>query len=55
MSEPYRAWNKPMLVFAWVCAGLAIVSLAGLVVDQRMLDGAPVWVKPLKFAISGLV
>lgn len=33
-------------------AGLAVVLTALLVVDRRELMGAPLWVKPLKFAIS---
>jgi hypothetical protein len=44
-----------MLVFACASAALAVIALAALVVDHRMLDGAPVWVKPLKFGVSGLV
>ncbi|MGE3286723.1 MAG: hypothetical protein AB7J32_11570 [Pseudonocardia sp.] len=33
-------------------AGLAVVLLVLAVVDDRVLLGAPLWVKPLKFAIS---
>jgi len=51
--EPVRsAWNKPLLWFAAFCAVLGVVSLIGLVVDDRMLVGAPIWAKPAKFAIS---
>ena len=38
--------------FAVAMAGLAVVLLVLLVVDQRTLAGAPLWAKPLKFAIS---
>ncbi len=34
-------------------AVLAVISLVGLAVDPRMLGGAPVWIKPLKFCLSG--
>ena len=38
--------------FAVAMAGLAVVLAALVVVDQRVLMGAVVWVKPLKFALS---
>jgi len=31
---------------------LAVVTLAGIFVDQRVINGAPAWLKPFKFAIS---
>ncbi|MFI6473292.1 hypothetical protein ACIBL5_23880 [Streptomyces sp. NPDC050516] len=33
-------------------AVLAVVSVAGLIVDDRVLVGAPIWAKPLKFSVS---
>ncbi|MFE3186986.1 hypothetical protein ACFXKR_40000 [Streptomyces violascens] len=33
-------------------AVLAVASVAGLLVDDRVLVGAPIWAKPLKFSIS---
>ncbi len=45
-------WNRPMLVTAWAMAPVVVVSLVGLVVDDRILVGAPIWLKPLKFAVS---
>ncbi|MGH8965252.1 MAG: hypothetical protein ACRDXB_07970, partial [Actinomycetes bacterium] len=38
--------------FAVVMAGLALVCVALAAVDPRTLLGAPLWFKPLKFAIS---
>lgn len=59
MSSPrlpaVREWNRPMLVFACGSAVLGVVAVLGLLVDQRMLGGSPIWVKPLKFAISGVL
>jgi hypothetical protein len=43
-----------MLVFAAGCAVLALAATVGLLVDTRTLDASPIWVKPLKFALSGL-
>src|SRR5262245_11482684 len=54
MSEP-RSWNRPMLVFAYACAALAVAAVVALLVDNRELGGAPIWAKPLKFFISGAV
>nr|WP_232376921.1 hypothetical protein [Amycolatopsis aidingensis] len=45
-------WHRPMMVFAGVMAGMAVVSAVGLAVDDRVLLGAPVWLKPFKFAVS---
>lgn len=44
-----------MLVFAYACAGLAVVATIGLLVDDRTLGGAPLWAKPFKFAVSSAV
>lgn len=35
-----------------VAAAFLLVSLVGLVVDQRVIAGAPAWLKPMKFGVS---
>ena len=49
-----RAWwaNRPLAFSGAAMMLLAIVTLIALPFDTRMVTGAPVWMKPLKFAIS---
>lgn len=51
------AWrgSRQLMVLAGVMAGLALVSLVGLVVDDRTVLGQPVWLKPFKFGVSFVV
>lgn len=43
-----RTWMDVCFVFA----GLFLVTLGALAVDERLLNGIPVWIKPLKFQAS---
>ncbi len=45
-------WHRPLMVVAGAMAAMAVVALIGLAVDGRTLSGAPIWLKPLKFALS---
>jgi hypothetical protein len=45
-------WHRPLMLYAAASAVLALVCVVGLVVDDRVLIGAPIWLKPLKFSIS---
>ncbi|MFJ8015137.1 hypothetical protein [Streptomyces sp. NPDC096339] len=47
-----RAWHRPLVVFAGAMAVWAAGSAVGLVLDDRMLVGMPIWAKPFKFAVS---
>jgi hypothetical protein len=47
-----REWHRPLLVVAAVTAPFVVISLAGVLLDGRTLVGAPIWLKPLKFAVS---
>lgn len=49
------AWHRPLLWLSIAMAALAVVSVVGLLIDSRILTGAPTWSKPLKFAISILL
>lgn len=40
-----RGWHQPLALFALVMAGLAVVSAVGLVVDGRVINGAPGWAR----------
>ncbi|ANY07562.1 hypothetical protein [Pseudonocardia sp. HH130630-07] len=45
-------WHRPLFVMSAAMAGLVVVAVVGTVVDHRMLAGASVWAKPLKFGVS---
>ncbi len=44
--------NPPLAALVLAMLVIAAVALVGLVVDPRVITGAPAWMKPLKFAIS---
>ncbi|WP_067502272.1 hypothetical protein [Actinoplanes sp. TFC3] len=54
VATPPRSttWNRPLLGFTAAMALLTVVTLAGLVLDDRIVTGAPVWLKPFKFSTS---
>jgi hypothetical protein len=45
-------WHRPSMVFAGAMAVMTVVSIGGLIFDDRILIGAPIWLKPFKFAVS---
>jgi hypothetical protein len=49
-----RAWssNRPLAFVGATMLLVLAVSLAGLLLDPRVITGAPAWLKPMKFAIS---
>ncbi len=58
MTRTLRAvldWHRPLVLFSAALACLAAFSLVGMAVDTRTLDGASVWLKPFKFAMSFMV
>ena len=44
--------HRPLLWLAVGTAALAGVAIVGMVIDPREVLGAPLWAKPLKFALS---
>ncbi|MEU4807491.1 hypothetical protein [Actinosynnema sp. NPDC023587] len=44
--------HPPLMVFTLLMSAITLVSLAGLVVDDRILVGSPIWFKPFKFGVS---
>lgn len=47
--------SLPLTVIGWASLGLAVIALAGLWLDPRLITGAPAWLKPLKFSISSAI
>jgi hypothetical protein len=52
-----RLWRSsaPLTVVGTLMLIAAAASLAGILVDPRMINGAPAWLKPFKFAVSTAV
>ena len=52
MVRKALGWHPPLMLFT--VAMVAFIPLTGLamLVDDRTLDGAPIWFKPFKFAVS---
>ena len=54
LRTPAR-WNRPLLWLTAAAAVLAVVSAGGILLDDRILTGVPIWLKPFKFAVSFVV
>lgn len=44
--------RRPLESVTWLMAGSAILFGVLMLVDPRVIEGAPAWLKPLKFAVS---
>ncbi|HUR02053.1 MAG TPA: hypothetical protein VM347_05915 [Nonomuraea sp.] len=51
-SKPVLSWHRPLMAYVAAMLVLIAVSAAGLALDDRILVGAPIWLKPFKFAVS---
>jgi hypothetical protein len=47
-----RGWHRPLMVHAMLMFTLVVVSAIGVFVDDRLLIGESVWVKPMKFGFA---
>ncbi|HEV8570414.1 MAG TPA: hypothetical protein VGQ92_25550 [Actinoplanes sp.] len=45
-------WHRPLMIFTGIMGVTAVVALAGVFLDSRVLTGVPIWLKPFKFAVS---
>lgn len=50
-----RFWHRPLMIFAGLMAVLAAAAALGVLMDDRVLGGAPIWLKPFKFAVSFVI
>jgi hypothetical protein len=44
-----------LTVLGFIMAGDLVLTMCGLVVDRRLITGAPAWLKPAKFALSTMI
>ena len=47
-----RGWHRPLVLHAALMFGLAVFSAVGVLADDRLLLGEPVWAKPMKFGVA---
>ncbi|SCL14223.1 hypothetical protein GA0070616_0379 [Micromonospora nigra] len=45
-------WHRPLMLLTSAMAVLTVVAAVGVFTDPRILTGVPIWLKPLKFAVS---
>ncbi|MFG3710416.1 hypothetical protein [Micromonospora sp. NPDC047730] len=50
--SPLRGWHRPLVANVTLMFTLTLVSAVGLFVDDRLLMGESVWVKPMKFGFA---
>lgn len=50
--QSWRTWHRPLVLFAASMIVMSVVGAVGVLVDDRVLAGAPIWAKPFKFAVS---
>ncbi|GAA5028967.1 hypothetical protein GCM10023317_78120 [Actinopolymorpha pittospori] len=54
LAQAFR-WHVPLMTLAALMAVVGVVAIVGILVDDRVLTGLPIWAKPTKFALSILL
>lgn len=49
------SWHRPLMIFVGLMAVLTGAAALGVLMDDRVLGGAPIWLKPFKFAVSFVI
>lgn len=49
------SYRRPLVILSGAMVITLFIALVGLVVDPRLITGAPAWMKPFKFAVSILI
>jgi hypothetical protein len=52
LTEGLRTWHRPLVWLAGLMAATFLLSVGGLLFDDRTLLGEPIWLKPFKFSVS---
>jgi hypothetical protein len=52
MRERLAGWHRPLLALTALSVVMGVVCVGGLAFDDRVLTGAPIWMKPFKFSVS---
>lgn len=48
-------WHRPLLLLAAAMSAMALVAVIGVLVDDRIVTGQNLWLKPLKFSLSIII
>jgi len=55
LRERTRTWHRGSYRFAQAFAVITVLCVLAMLIDQRTLNGAPLWAKPFKFAVSAML
>ncbi|MFK0243846.1 hypothetical protein ACIQUM_04045 [Amycolatopsis azurea] len=53
LRERTRTWHRGSYRCGQAFAVITVLCVFAMLIDQRTLEGAPIWAKPFKFAVSG--
>jgi hypothetical protein len=52
LKHQLRTWHRPLVLLTALMAASLLLSLGGLLFDDRTVTGEPIWLKPVKFSVS---